>query len=138
MVKKSVFLADGIQAAPRGGGISQLLVFALLFVGMWFLFIAPQRKRQKQHQEILKCLRPGNNVLLASGLLGKIIKIKENLLVVEIAKGVQAKVMRSSVQRVVEESAEISGSDGETPALETKTESKVESKIEPRRTKTRK
>jgi preprotein translocase subunit YajC len=138
MVREFVFLADGAQVAPRGGGISQLLVFALLFAGMWFLFIAPQRKRQKQHQEMLKCLRPGNNVLLASGLLGKIIKIKENLLVVEIAKGVQAKVMRSSVQRIVEESAEGGESDGEAPALETKAETKAESKIEPRRAKPRK
>ncbi|MDR2677516.1 MAG: preprotein translocase subunit YajC [Puniceicoccales bacterium] len=134
MVSGFVFLADEMQVAPRSGGISQLLVFALLFVGMWFLFIAPQRKRQKQHQEMLKCLRPGNGVLLASGLLGKIIKIKENLLVIEISKGVQVKAMRSSVQRVVEEPAENGESEGEVAALETK----VESKIEPKRMKSRK
>ncbi|MDR2341041.1 MAG: preprotein translocase subunit YajC [Puniceicoccales bacterium] len=134
MFGKSVFLADGAQMAPRGGGMSQLLVFALLFVGMWFLFIAPQRKRQKQHQEMLKALHTGDYVLLASGLLGKIIKIKENLLAVEIAKGVQAKVMRSSVQRVMEELADGDGNDGVALAPEVIAESKVES----RRTKLKK
>ncbi|MDR0727409.1 MAG: preprotein translocase subunit YajC [Puniceicoccales bacterium] len=134
MFDKSSILADGAPITPRGGGVSQLLVFALLFVGMWFLFIAPQRKRQKQHQEMLKSLHAGNQVLLASGLLGKILKIKENLLVVEIAKGVQVKVMRSSVQRVIEELLESAENDGEGPAAEPK----VESRVEPRRAKPRK
>ncbi|MDR1456590.1 MAG: preprotein translocase subunit YajC [Puniceicoccales bacterium] len=128
MVGKFGFLADGSRVSPGGGGISQLLVFALLFAGMWFLFIAPQRKRQRQHQEMLKSIRIGNQVLLSSGFLGKIIKIKENMLVIEIAKGVRSNVVRSSVQRVMEEPVAGDVDDDETPALEAKVESKIESK----------
>jgi preprotein translocase subunit YajC len=125
-------LADGVQAAQRsGGGISQLLIFGLLFVGMWFLFIAPQRKRQKRHQAMLSSLRVGSRVILSSGFFGKIVKVKDNNLSVEIAKNVRVDVLRGSVQQVIE--GPVSGDDEEDEA--TQPELKA---IEPKRERSKK
>ncbi|MDR1437732.1 MAG: preprotein translocase subunit YajC [Puniceicoccales bacterium] len=97
-----VCIGDAASAASRGG-VSQMLVFVLLFIGMWFLFIAPQRKRQKKHQEMLQKLKNGDRVLLASGIFGKIIKINGGELTLEVAKGVRMEVLRGAVQQQVEE-----------------------------------
>jgi preprotein translocase subunit YajC len=54
--------------APAGGGFAGLLPIILLFVGMWFLIIAPQRKRQKAHDKMLKELKKGDEVVTSGGL----------------------------------------------------------------------
>lgn len=79
--------------------MSQLLIFGLIFLGMWFLLIAPNRKRQKAHQQMLSALKAGDRVLLASGILGKILRARDGLLTVEIADGVRVEVLRGYVQR---------------------------------------
>jgi preprotein translocase subunit YajC len=93
--------------AAAGGGMSQLLIFALIFVGMWFLLIAPNRKRQKQHQRMLDALRVGNRVLLSSGLFGKVIQIRDTRLLLELCRGVRVDALRSCVQQVVAGDAEM-------------------------------
>jgi preprotein translocase subunit YajC len=102
-----------VAARASGGGISQLLIFGLIFVGMWFLLIAPNRKRQKAHQRMLSELRPGDRVLLAAGILGKILRAKDSRLTVEIASGVRVEVLRGYVQRRVQAGEFADGGGGE-------------------------
>lgn len=94
------------EVAPAGAGSSQLIIFALLFIGMWFLLIAPNRRRQKQHQALLKSLRVGDRVLLSSGIFGRVIRIKGPRLLVEMSRGVRMEVLRGHVQQVVDPQAE--------------------------------
>ena len=76
------------QAAPSpgGGGFAGLLPIILLFVGMWFLIIAPQRKRQKAHDKMLKELKKGDDVVTSGGLHAKITHVGDESLTVEIAE----------------------------------------------------
>jgi preprotein translocase subunit YajC len=81
--------AAGAQS-PFGGGITGMLPFVLLFVVMYFVMIRPQMKRQKEHK-----------VVIAGGLLGKVAKLGETFIHVEIAEGVEVQVQRSSVVQVL-------------------------------------
>lgn len=112
--------ASAAVAPVGGGGGTQLAIFALIFLGMWFLMIAPNRKRQKRHQEMLKRLKVGDRVLLSSGIFAKVVQIKGAHLVVEMSRGVRMEILRAYVQQISEknedgdeaESADNTGNEG--------------------------
>ena len=89
------------QAAPQGG-LGQFLPIILLFVGMWFLIIAPQRKRQKAHDKMLSELNKGDEIVTTCGLFGKIIRVKDDSLVVEIAENTKVELGKSFISSKVE------------------------------------
>lgn len=93
------------QASP-GGGLGQLLPIVLLFVGMWFLIIAPQRKRQKAHDKMLTELKKGDAVVTSGGIHGTITKIGKDSLTVEIAENTKIELGRSFVASKIESSSE--------------------------------
>ena len=73
-------------AAPGGaGGYSQLIFFGLLFAAMYFLMIAPQRKKQKAHDKMLSELGSGDEVVTTGGIYGTITNVKDDRFVVRIA-----------------------------------------------------
>ncbi|HEY8384290.1 MAG TPA: preprotein translocase subunit YajC [Microvirga sp.] len=93
------------QGAPAGGSSDiflQLVPFVLIFIIMWFLIIRPQQRRVKQHQEMLKSIRRGDNVVTSGGILGKVTKVQDDAtdIEVEIAEGVRVKVARSMIAEV--------------------------------------
>ena len=73
------------QGTGGGGGLGQFLPIILLFVGMWFLIIAPQRKRQKAHDKMLSELQTGDEIVTSGGVYGTITNVKEDRFVVRIA-----------------------------------------------------
>jgi preprotein translocase subunit YajC len=73
-------------AADPSGGLMGLLPIALMFVVMWFIMIRPQMKKAKEQQKMISELVKGDEVLMQSGIVGKISKIGENYLSVEIAE----------------------------------------------------
>ncbi|KAI1696625.1 preprotein translocase subunit domain-containing protein [Ditylenchus destructor] len=83
------------------GGIVQMLPLVALFAIMYFLMIRPQMKRQKEHKALVEALAKGDEVITAGGLLGKVSKIEESYLRVEIAPGVEIQVQRSAVVQVL-------------------------------------
>ena len=89
-----------------GGGdlmtnLGGLLPFVLIFVIMYFLILRPQQKRAKQHQEMVKNLRRGENVITSGGLDGKVTKVVDDDQVeIEIADGVRVRQVRSMVSGV--------------------------------------
>jgi preprotein translocase subunit YajC len=87
-------------AAPAAPGPSPLstLVFPLLLVGAYFLIFAPAMKRQKDHRKYVETLGVGSEVLTTGGIFGVITQIKDDRLVVEIAKGLRVEVERSHVE----------------------------------------
>ena len=86
------------QAAPGGGGgFAQFLPIILLFVGMWFLIIAPQRKRQKAHEKMLSELKSGDHIITNGGIHGTITNVKDGRFVVRIADNTKIELGRSFV-----------------------------------------
>ena len=90
------------QAAPGGGGLGQFLPIILLFVGMWFLIIAPQRKRQKAHDKMLTEIKKGDEIITTGGLFGTITRVKDDRFVVEIADGTKVELGKGFVSSKIE------------------------------------
>lgn len=89
--------------APTGADMFlQLVPFLLIFVIMYFLIIRPQQRRAKQHADMISNVRRGDTVVMAGGLLGKVVKAPEDggELEVEIADNVRVKVVRSMIADV--------------------------------------
>ncbi|MCB1409239.1 MAG: preprotein translocase subunit YajC [Rhodobacteraceae bacterium] len=82
--------------------MSSLVPFVLIFGIMWFLLIRPQQKKMKEHRAMVDALRRGDQIVTAGGLIGKVLKVKEDGEVeVEIADGVKVRVVRSTITTVL-------------------------------------
>ncbi len=90
----SIFAVQEAGASPLSGWVIMMCMMA----GMWFLMIAPQRKRQKQHKLMLESLKKGDKVLTISGIYGVISKLEEGRLLLEVAQGVQIEMERHAIQ----------------------------------------
>ncbi len=97
------------QGAGEGAGSDpfiSLLPLVLIFVVFWFLLIRPQQKKAKAHKAMVQALRRGDKVVTAGGLVGTVTKILNDVEAqVEIADGVRVKVIRQTLQDVVNKSA---------------------------------
>lgn len=80
--------------------IVQLAPILLMVVLFYFMLIRPQQKRAKEHQAMLGNLKRGDNVVLSSGVLGKIVRVEEKEVGVEIAQGVTVKVVKGMITEV--------------------------------------
>ncbi len=107
LLDPSLILAQAPAAAPGGMNPSYMIVgYILLFVAMYFFMIAPQRKKQKEHQKMLETLDAGDEVLTAGGIYGEITNRKEDRFVVRIADGVKIEVGKPFVTTVVRKAGE--------------------------------
>lgn len=91
-------------AAPEGGmqsSFMSLLPLVLMFVVLYFVMIRPQMKKQKEHRSMIDALAKGDEVATAGGLLGKVTKLGDSHLGVEIAPGVEVQVQRTAVVQVL-------------------------------------
>lgn len=93
------------QGAGAPGGMDilvQILPFILIFVIMYFLLIRPQQKRMKAHREMIAAVRRGDVVVTAGGLIGKVKSVNESEdeVIVELAKGMDVRVVRGSISDV--------------------------------------
>ena len=78
-----------------------MLPLVLMFVVLYFVMIRPQMKRQKEHKAMIEALAKGDEVVTSGGLLGKVAKMDDNFLSLEVASGVEIKVQRSAVIQVL-------------------------------------
>ena len=87
-----------------GGGASEFLIqlfpFIALFAIMYFLVLRPQQRRVKEHREMVTNVRRGDVVVTAGGLLGKVTKVDEPEITVEIADNVRVRVVKSTLAEV--------------------------------------
>jgi len=93
--------AQGSGGAAPGGGYESLILIVLMFAVLYFLMIRPQMKRAKEHKTLLEALQKGDEVVAAGGMLGRISKISENYVTLEIADKVEVQVQRPAVQLVL-------------------------------------
>lgn len=88
----------GVAAAQQGPSpMVTLVMMAGMFAVMYFLLIRPQQKRQKELQNLLGQLQKGDEVVFAAGLLGRITKLDEDYVCVEIKDGLEIKVQRAAI-----------------------------------------
>jgi preprotein translocase subunit YajC len=78
----------------------QFLPIILIFVIMYFLILRPQRMKARAHQEMVANLRRGDTVVTSGGLIGKVAKVDDGELQVEVAEGVRVKVVRGMIAEV--------------------------------------
>jgi preprotein translocase subunit YajC len=98
------FFIPAVQAAETSAGPSGLmglLPFVAIFAIFYFLVIRPQRKRQKEHTNLVAALSKGDEVVTTSGMLGKVVKVDENYTVIEVAENVQLRFQKASVHAVL-------------------------------------
>ena len=103
-----MFISEAFaQAAPAAGadsmfgGLGSMLPLILMFVVLYFVMIRPQMKRQKEHRAMIDALAKGDEVVTSGGLLGKVSKMGETFIGLEIAGGVEVQVQRTAVIQVM-------------------------------------
>jgi len=102
-----VFISQAYaQTAPAAAAsgtdtLFSLLPLVLMFVVLYFIMIRPQMKRQKEHKAMVDALAKGDEVVTAGGLYGKISRVGESNLHIEVAEGVEVMVQRQAVTQVL-------------------------------------
>lgn len=89
--------AAGAETSLLGGG---LLPLVLIFVIFYFLIIRPQNKRMKQHKAMVAAVKRGDSVVTAGGIIGKVTRVHDDEVQVEIADEVRVKVVKSTLSDV--------------------------------------
>ena len=88
-------------AAQQPSMLASFIPLILIFLIFYFLLIRPQQKKQKEHKILLDSIQRGDEILSSGGILGKVIKVDNDKLTVEISKGVNVTIIRSTVADVV-------------------------------------
>ncbi|WIM06852.1 MAG: preprotein translocase subunit YajC [Candidatus Nitricoxidivorans perseverans] len=87
MLISNAFAQAAPGAADPSGGLMGLLPIILMFVVLWFLMIRPQMKKAKEQQKMIGELQKGDEIVTQGGMAGRISKVGENYLTVEVAEG---------------------------------------------------
>lgn len=93
--------ADAAGAAPAGGGAMQIGLLVAMFVVFWFLLIRPQQKKVKEHRTMVEALSKGDEVVIQSGIAGKITELGDNFVKLEIAANTVVSVQKGAVTNVL-------------------------------------
>ncbi|HEX6828994.1 MAG TPA: preprotein translocase subunit YajC [Burkholderiales bacterium] len=88
-------------ATPAGGGIEMTLMMVLIFVVFYFLMIRPQVKRAKEHKKMMDALQKGDEVVTAGGAVGRVIKVADTYVTVEVAENVNILLQKTAVQTLL-------------------------------------
>jgi preprotein translocase subunit YajC len=93
--------AQAAGDAPQGGDLFQIAFLIGLFVLFYFIAIRPQRKRQKEHTELISALSKGDEVVTSSGILGKISSLDDTYIVLTVSEKVELKFQRVHIHAVL-------------------------------------
>jgi preprotein translocase subunit YajC len=96
-------IQGSILAASKSSGSSwqPLILFAIIGVGMYFVFLRPQRNRMRRAQELQRELVPGQMVMTSGGLFGTVAAVDDDAVLIEVAPGVTTRWARAAVGRVI-------------------------------------
>lgn len=97
------FISDAMAAAPEGQGdpLMSFLPLIIIFIVFYFLLIRPQSKKAKEHKQMVEALAKGDEVVTNGGLLGRITKIGDNFIELEVAEGTCVRVQRQAVSNLM-------------------------------------
>ncbi|WP_448586385.1 preprotein translocase subunit YajC [Thermaurantiacus sp.] len=101
MFASPAFAQGAAGASPGAAGfLIQLVPLILLFVIFWFLIIRPQQKRLKEHREMVAAVKRGDEVVTGGGLIGRVSKVTDTEVEVELAPSVRVRAVKSTLQSV--------------------------------------
>ena len=89
--------AQSTDALGLGGNLTSFLPLVLMFVVMYFLMIRPQQKRAKEQRAMMDALTKGDEVVTAGGMLGRVVKVVDAYVTIEVASGTEITVQKSSI-----------------------------------------
>jgi preprotein translocase subunit YajC len=84
--------------APGGTDLMSMLPIVIMFVLLYFLMIRPQMKRAKEHKTMVEALQKGDEVVAAGGIVGRITKLNDSYVTLQVASGIEIQAQRPSVQ----------------------------------------
>lgn len=93
--------AQTAGAGGAAGGLMSFLPIILMFAVLWFIMIRPQMKRQKESKAMLEALAKNDEVVTAGGILGRVVKVNEQYVVLEVAEGTEITVQKNAVTTVL-------------------------------------
>lgn len=100
-----MFISSAYAQAAAGGdaqsSLMGMLPLILMFVVLYFVMIRPQMKKAKEHKAMIEALTKGDEVVSAGGMLGKVSKLEDGFLTLEVASGVEVQLQRSAVVQVL-------------------------------------
>lgn len=102
-----MFITEAIAATETATGatpnpaVGLLVQLVLVFCIFYIILIRPQQKRMKEHEDMLNSIKARDEVITGGGVYGKVVATEEKTLTIEISKGVEVKVSRSSIKEVV-------------------------------------
>jgi len=97
----SLAFAQAAGGSDTSSTLSQFLPLVFMFGVIWFIMIRPQMKKAKEHKAMVEALQKGDEVVLQAGLTGRITKIGDNYLHVEIAEGVEVTIQKLAVGQLL-------------------------------------
>ena len=118
MVSLFILAQQSAPSGPSGGG-SGLSVFApmlLMLAVVWFMMIRPQQKKAREHQEWLKSLKKGDEVVTQGGMVGRISGMSDTIVTLEVSEKVRIRVLRSSIQGKPPEAKKAAPAEEKSPA----------------------
>ncbi|MEY5029121.1 MAG: hypothetical protein RLZ63_1436 [Pseudomonadota bacterium] len=101
MFISSAYAQTAAAAGSTQSTLMSMLPLVLMFVVLYFVMIRPQMKKQKEHKAMIEALAKGDEVVTAGGMLGKVSKLGEAYIGVELAAGVEVQLQRSAVVQVL-------------------------------------
>ena len=105
--------AQAQTAAPAAGGdfLVSMLPLILIFVVFYFLLIRPQQQRMKKHRSMIDAVKRGDEVVTAGGIYGKVTRVEDLVVTVQIAKDVDVKVAKATLTDVINKTLPPAGND---------------------------
>ncbi|MGY8525907.1 preprotein translocase subunit YajC [Paracidovorax citrulli] len=101
MLISNAFAQTAGTAGGAAGGLMSFLPIILMFAVLWFIMIRPQMKRQKEAKAMLEALAKNDEVVTAGGILGRVTKVNEQYVTVEVAEGMEITVQKNAVTAVL-------------------------------------
>ena len=94
------FLAAGVAADAPPGWVSFLPIVGMIAV-FWFLIIRPQMRQQKEHRAKIAAIKKGDQVVTAGGVVGKVVRVDDQYVDVEVAQGVRVKAVKATIGDII-------------------------------------
>jgi len=101
MTKLPLFLAQAASAPGGPAALLQYLPLILMFAAMYFLMIAPQRKKQKEHEKMMTALQSGDEIITTGGVYGTITSVKDDRFVVRVGDGQKLEISKGFIHAKV-------------------------------------
>ena len=137
-IATTIETSEPLPSAPEQiqSGWTSLIPMVLIFVVFYFLLIRPQEKKRKAQEQLVSTVKPGEDIITHSGIYGKVSKVNEDegTVTVEVAKGIEVKMLKSSVGDIISRkkaatAKESKTSDKPTPEATPKTPTSTNKKV---------